>query len=525
MSCKTLLFALTAGLAAFACSGEDPSNEDNTPIDTTDGGGSSSSSSGDGGVPLTACADLTIRANPVSVLRGATTTLRLVVTGHTKDDHVEVSIEGTPSGATISAPTVAPGDINAIEVPVQAGEAAPGVRELKLSATCTNAPGSTALTTARLVIRGAPGELDTSYGINGVAEAPEHTALMDVEADGDALMAVGVQYTDIADYYGGVPIVARLREDGRVDSTFNGGQGVLKIAKPLLVASVPYFGWDPADGILARGVDGAWMLGLSCWLDSEYSESVVLSRFTSTGVTTPLTPADRLPGRHHIFPVNDGYLRINSDLASVYFERRTLDHQEIPNWPEFDLTFSEGASPNSIQFQGISVGPENIMLLVADIYNRSYPSVYILLDPRTGTVIKEQMFNVTEDTSVSRPAANGERVITNGGQFSRVNAQGEITSEGYFVTSDMPSLRTWTGNLGDRVSILFYSNERARLAIIGPANTLENSPNGFDLQGLQLNEHERLLELVPVSENRVLAVIGGYEERTSTSWRIRRYWL
>ncbi len=138
----------------------------------------------------------------------------------------EVVVEGLPTGAPRTlAPVNAATGIAKIPIEAPAGSA-PASYDITFKASSRTTPSSGTLTT-KLTVRGAPGELDETFGVGGRALEPPDTLVVY-----DATLLAGGQLVlagkdDIG------PLLRRFNPDGSRDTSF-GDQGTARVAGPLL---------------------------------------------------------------------------------------------------------------------------------------------------------------------------------------------------------------------------------------------------------------------------------------------------
>lgn len=184
-------------------------------------GGSSSSSSGnvpqDGGADVIPAASISLAIADATVIQGSTVELTLELTrGASVTGDVGVKFATLPLGLGLPV-----GDLvfkagqSTLKVQLSAGiDGKQG--DAKLSATATTLDGATSSKKDfTVLVRGAPGTLDKTFGVDGTLKLPTIGILsrLEVLADGSAFVA-GPDYED------GSLRVVKVKPDGTVDTAY-----------------------------------------------------------------------------------------------------------------------------------------------------------------------------------------------------------------------------------------------------------------------------------------------------------------
>ncbi len=184
-------------------------------------GGSSSSSSGstpqDGGADVVPAASISLAVTDAAIIQGSTVELTLQLTrGASVTGDVGVKFAPLPLGLGLPV-----GDLvfragqSTLKVQLSAGiDGKQG--DTQLSATATTANGAASSKKDFIVlVRGAPGTLDKTFGVDGVLKLPTIGILsrLEVLADGSAYVA-GPDYQDAS------LRVVKMKADGTVDAAY-----------------------------------------------------------------------------------------------------------------------------------------------------------------------------------------------------------------------------------------------------------------------------------------------------------------
>lgn len=189
-----------ASAAAAGCTGDDPSP--------------CGAACADGGAP--SATGFEVSAAPeIALVAGTVGEVEINVTRAGYDGAIVVSAEGLPANVSAGALTIAPGATSGKLTLTALPAAAHGKRSVTLVATDVEAK-TRRERPAALLVRGAPGAIDNSFGEGGRAEIPGGAAgltlaALVVQADGKLVVAGSSQKSFAA---------ARLDADGKVDAAF-----------------------------------------------------------------------------------------------------------------------------------------------------------------------------------------------------------------------------------------------------------------------------------------------------------------
>ena len=217
MRASVVFAGVLACLVVAACVGDDPVGGALGP--STDGGASSSSGSSTPGTDGSTPAQATeLAVADASVVRGSQATLE--VTLRNVDRPLVLRMQNAPTGVE---PVVG-------ELPIAAGTTTVSflVRttaemlfgDVSLQLTLASADGTLSITkSATLQIRGVPGELDTSFGVQGAIQAPAGATLLGTYLDTDDSLYAKAQPADGADQ---LPMLVHYAASGARDVAFGG---------------------------------------------------------------------------------------------------------------------------------------------------------------------------------------------------------------------------------------------------------------------------------------------------------------
>ncbi|AKU99655.1 RTX toxin [Labilithrix luteola] len=161
---------------------------------------------------------LGVSADALPITQGAKAKLTVSVSRSAAAQAANLPIVVTakpPAKITAGALTIAPTDLTGELELTADGDAEQGDAAIELSATSGEA---SAQATAKLLVRGAPGKVDTTFGTNGTAHVTQvslTSGTMLVQPD-QKIIAIGTSDT--------TTVVLRLLPTGALDSSFGGGK-------------------------------------------------------------------------------------------------------------------------------------------------------------------------------------------------------------------------------------------------------------------------------------------------------------
>ena len=209
----------------------------------------------------------------VHLVQGATASLTVTVNRGVYQGDVLVELQGLPPGVTAAATTIPAGSPSGtIALSATAG-ATLGPAQLTASANGSSDEGE-----ATLLVQGAPGTVDTTFGVNGIARAPfPGTSYMALSTQqGIALLPDGrIFLSGNVEIQTGMYVTAlvRFEGDGSLDTTFN-GSGTLVWEQPG-ASDVPTGCGFTASGLI--------LLGGFSKAASESYHSLLATAFASNG--------------------------------------------------------------------------------------------------------------------------------------------------------------------------------------------------------------------------------------------------
>lgn len=257
------VFALASpllALVAMGCTGDDPT--------ICTGPECNAATAPDGGSPAAASFDVTSAAS-IAVVQGAVVEVELTVKRAGFDGPISTTASGLPAGVS-AAPLVIPAGASTAKLTLSAlPNAAQGTSPVKIVA--SDAEGKIRREApASLLVRGAAGALDTTFGKGGQVTLPIGVTGIAVrgiatQADGKVLVG-GLSENDF--------VVARLGADGALDATY-GAQG--KVTADLRIGGTS--GIDLAESIAVAPDGNAVLAGYTVNPGSIYA----VARFTQNG--------------------------------------------------------------------------------------------------------------------------------------------------------------------------------------------------------------------------------------------------
>lgn len=526
--------ALLAICAQLGCVGDDPVGADVPPIN--DGGD-------DGSIvlPPTPCSGLGVRADTSSIVRGEKGALQVQLIGNLRSDDVVVRVGGAPSGVRVTGETmVRAGSPSPVSIEVDATAAvATGVAALSLSAKCV-ATNQTVEASARLVIRGAPGTLDDSYGTAGVAEAPAGAQLMEGVAVGGGVLVSGLRNPTPNDIYTSEPILVRLGENGAIDTNF-GTQGVAGLGLPV-GSWVPYYRWAVTRGGLRAAADGASRIALRYQLDSRYDDAVTQFDISADGKTkTSLVAPTPIPrGMSYdslLWGSDSGVYRLKTgginqrQLPALELFRNDLSAE--PMWQAPDFAALSADKPIYGWSWSVSPSVAAVMVGVNTVSGTAVQSVVPTLrtfNAATGEVIEDRLLSSSypDEMWISRPSTSGNFVaVSDLNGYIPIAASGALGTY-QFLTTNTVLTHAYAGFLGERTMLVYYASSSGKLHLVRPDGQLETPSGGISLQSFSLatdgdGKQQRLIDAYLDSENRALLLFGAAS--ASVGWRVVRYWL
>lgn len=266
------------GVAGVACTGDDP---------TACSGSACRTDAGKAGAfELVAPADATI-------LSGTVSSLDITVTRSGYDGAINIAVEGLPNNVSAGALSIAPGATTGKVALTALPTAAHGKRALKIVA--TDPSGALRMERASsLLVRGASGTVDNSFGTAGRAEIAGGAGGFALEAlviqEDGKVVASGTSEKNF--------VVSRLEVDGKVDASFGTvGKAVANIRTA-----------DPGEDLAraaALGPNGKVIVAGYATLPNEYA----IARFDAAGKPDPIFDGDGVFAKPHKNPTWNDELR------------------------------------------------------------------------------------------------------------------------------------------------------------------------------------------------------------------------
>jgi uncharacterized delta-60 repeat protein len=281
LTCSTAACAEIAGLGV-APSGDDagvtPDGGPGTDADAADGTTDvASETATDASMVDAGPLSLSLSPPLVHLVQGATASLTVTVDRGVYGGDVLAELQGLPTGVTATGTTVPAGSSSGTITLSAAMNATLGPAQLTAWAAGSSGGGQ-----ATLLVQGAPGTVDTTFGVNGIARAPftgtSYMALATQQGialtpDGRILLCGNVEAQAMV-YE---TALVRFEGDGSLDNTFNGA-GTALWEQPGNSDVPTGCGWVPSSSLILLG-------GFSRVPASAGYHSFLAAAFASNGST------------------------------------------------------------------------------------------------------------------------------------------------------------------------------------------------------------------------------------------------
>lgn len=548
-----------AGALAQACVGDPPANEGSPAEAGVDGDSTTTS----GGFDASS-SRLQLSVDDVTVLRGNSGVLQVRLAG-VGGRTVSLRVLNRPSGFGTADEILAPANADSFEIPFQTDASTPyGQAELQVVAS-TDAGATTVTATARVMVRGVTGALDTSYGNGGTAEAPPGAhALHEALAYERGVLLVGATQRGPS-YIDQRMTIARITDEGQLDTAF-GDSGFIRWAPAPPVGENPQIfivGSPIGVGALRQTSSGWCNLGTHVYDDSQAAGHFVHGIcFDNEGVASSVFPTDNsipVGGFTGLVSRRDGeYFVLHGTLQSgaPVFVRRHIGNGAVdsawaggslaltvdsnaagPVGPPADASITSAVTNTAIMSYEVQ-GDRLYVLLEGQVRQSQVKlrSVYSVLtvDLNTGTIIANAFINELDSrfsglklsrprgdgtVEVSAPSVGGKTALYALSPEGVLSAVGPKTLEGGLVT-----VGATTGQLSNgRKAVLQYIEQSAWLHIVEGTGEHFTPSGGVQLDSFEASSNQSVLRILPSSADRVVLVFGSYHG--TPGWALRRYWL
>lgn len=519
-----------------ACIGDDLADRRPEAPDRPAGGDDAGAE--DAGVqPGPRCPELALSVDGLSLLRGSHGALHVRVSGVPESERVTIRTLAVPSGLTVPGEILAPpGSAEPFDVEIRASDSAPyGVVNLQMLASCGEDSASLPAT-ARVVVRGVPGALDTSYGTQGVAEAPVGARLTEAILDGDTLVAAGVvNRAGAPDPYEDEIVLSRLTAEGKLDPTF-GVAGSVFVPRPT-GPGLPYSTWTRTRHALVPTTAG-FRHTVSFRMDGEARAFVLTTTVPHDGSTVTVTPTVGVPivtgptTRTPVSPDGDDgafFLFVDGKPSHVdrYLAASTIDL----GWAaggSVNLDGVLGKAPSeTARIYSYTVTPTRIAMLAGVTGPSSIAYWFVLLDRSDGHVVAKTLISSGYELPMwlSRDVAPGTYRVAAPSKLWSFDAQGtpaKADGEAFLGGADGDGV--YVGPLGGGQNLLVqYSEAHGKFHLIAADGKRATPPEGTALEPFTASSNRSLIDALPASEDRVLLLFGA--DDAYKGWAVRRYWL